>query len=55
MAWPFDDKPINPLVGTRVGNAMANPPDRERALRRLTGIHGIQRLGRASGCTTAGT
>ena len=29
MAWPFDDKPINPLVGTRVGNAMANPPETE--------------------------
>ena len=27
MAWPFDDKPINPLLGTRVGNAMANPPE----------------------------
>jgi|JRHI01.1.fsa_nt_gi hypothetical protein len=29
MAWPFDDKPINLLVGTRVGNAMANPPEPE--------------------------
>ncbi len=28
MPWPMDDKPVNPLLyGSRVGNAVENPPE----------------------------